>query len=668
MGHVVTPDGSSPTHHPRGEVERAAARVLAARRLAVVLALVWGAASVAVLVLSLTGHGPRGLVVAGVLMAASAVHVIYRLLPRTPGRTDRGMPLSAVDGDLVRAWIADQCEGWRPDVRLVPHPVVSSDRGTLVLGMPLVTCLHDSELAELVRDCVQHAASDDRPVVRRALDVTDGWLGLRARPADGSTSRRWYLRPVATRLDALDLARATLSEQIRLQHDDRWTRTVSSLSLVDEGWRLVVETWLEPALRLGVWHDTPFTGLRHVIDGLTDDEDRLEGPDLLTLFPTLAAYEQTLAERLVEGAPHDDLPTPWSAHPLAVSDRTRRASLATVVAAVTQATGAPESASVRALHRVFSEGWGPAVAAALGRPDDEPGVEQLAQQTVTDAVTTLLVDTGVAVLGWEWPVGTVLRDTDGARLFVADVVASGTPLHCYLSVLGVDAERALQLAGGVAPSREQSLLAVTASQGLSSRRLVLSDRALWVFRLGEVRGVAQRVRFAATGEVGATDPCMSAVDGGETSGALGRVGYHEVVRATFSPLVGGHWWRLRLRLADGGAVTLRGESGGRELERFLDGVLGERLRTRWSHERPVRRRARNVFGYCCLGLGGLGLVVALVSAARPSPDLALDDSLVLAALSLGTVLLGLLPDLAALALDRRRGVAPHDARGAYDLA
>lgn len=668
MGHVVELQTPSPLHQAWTEVEVLAARVLRTWRFAVALTLVGAAMAAAILTVALTGHGPRVLALVGVMVLVAALYVGGRLLPRTPVPADRGAELTAEDGDLVKAWIADQCDGWRPEVRLVPHPVALVDRGTLVLGMPLVTCLHDSELAELVRDCAQTAASDDRPAVRRALVVASGWLGGRPGPATETPPSHWYHRRAAARIAELGWARARLSEQVRLQHDDRWQHAVTSLSLVDEGWRLVVGTWLEPALRLGVWHETPFTGLRHVLDGLTDDEHRLEGPDLLTLFPGLATYEPLLAERLVRGAPHDDLPTPWATHPLAVTDRGRRASLAGVAAAAARATGAPESASVRSLHRLFSEGWGPALAATLGLPEDEPAVEQLARQVLTDAVTTLLVDTGVAVLSWEWPVGTVLRDTDGARLFPADLVASGTPLHRYLGLLGVDPEHPLSLSEDVAAAPERALLALSGSAGLASRRLILSDRALWVFPHGQTRETAQRVRFADLLEEATGDPCIMAVDSGDTAAALTRVAHREVERATLSPLLGGHWWRLRLRLSDGGTLAFHGDGGGRELERLLQGTLSDRLRVSWSHERPLRRRARNVFGYSCLALGGLSLVVSLVWLVRPDAGTTVTDALALGALGLATGLLGLVPDVVERARGHRRGVARPAPRGVYDLA
>jgi hypothetical protein len=391
-----------------------------------------------------------------------------------------------------------------------------------------------------------------------------------------------------------------------------------------------------------------------------------------------AEYEQALAELLVASAPHDEEAIAWSEHPHRVSEPQWRRNLAAGLVAAEQATGRPQAASLESLLALLENGWGDTLAATLApapaAPDDgeaRPPTDLVLGNLLEAAVSLAFLDGKAATMTWNWPNGTVLRGPGGDAVAVssevsaalADLDAGGDcrRLRTWLSECGVDANTALWLAGGVEPAPERALFAFVGFRHLRTFHVVLSDRCLRFFPRGPIRALSEQTRMQMTGPGSVLAARMLAVDAGEVTDQVADIDLASVVQATFTPMVGGHGWRLRLRTANQ-RTSIRGNGDGRDVQAATAEVLGDRLSTRWLHAHPWLRRVRNMLGYTCTGLAGLGLIAAAIVLVQPPADIDRQDSIVVAAFSLLVLAIGLLPDLIAAAVRRSRREHPDPIR------
>src|SRR5262249_30146870 len=150
--------------------------------------------------------------------------------------------------------------------------------------------------------------------------------------------------------------------------------------------------------------------------------------------------------------------------------------------------------------------------------------------------------------------------------------------------------------------------------------VVLSDRSLRLFHRGPVQGMLEGVRMQMTGAHSVLSQRLQAVEAGDLTDQHREVPLNSIVQAHLTPLVGGHWWRLRVRTPQE-RLTLRGNGDGREVAAWMATVLGDRLTTRWLHTHRWLLRARNGLGYGCLGIGGFGLILSAILVINPSNGL-----------------------------------------------
>ncbi len=188
---------------------------------------------------------------------------------------------------------------------------------------------------------------------------------------------------------------------------------------------------------------------------------------------------------------------------------------------------------------------------------------------------------------------------------------------------------------------------------MQTYHVVLSDRSLRILRRGPIQGLRESTRMRMTGPASVLSAEMEAVETGDLTDQVAHVELASLVHATFTPMVGGHWWRLRLHTPDH-RYTLRGNGDGREVAAALAPVLGDRLAVRWLHTHPSLRRLRNALGFVSLGLGGLGLIFAGILLVHPPDGLHREDAIVVAAFSFVTLLVGVIPDLIAAGLRRNQ--------------
>ena len=135
------------------------ARALNGAWAAVLCAMVLLALSALTLLVVATMLQPVYVVIWSVLLAATGYN-LTRYWPRPPVR--RGVVLDADEVAALRAVVDPHgLAAWPDVVRLVPEPEIEFADGELVLGMPLLACLHHRELCELTRIATG-------PVARRA--------------------------------------------------------------------------------------------------------------------------------------------------------------------------------------------------------------------------------------------------------------------------------------------------------------------------------------------------------------------------------------------------------------------------------------------------------------------------------------------------------------------
>ena len=296
---------------------------------------------------------------------------------------------------------------------------------------------------------------------------------------------------------------------------------------------------------------------------------------------------------------------------------------------------------------------------------DGPPPQAVVESLLEAAVSLALLDARAAVLAWGWPHGTELRGQDGQILpfsaVVAQVVADlagdtgSRRLRTWLGDQGVDSSAPLWLAGGAEPSPERSAFAFEAYRGCRPTTWCCPTGVCGSFAAGRSRVCGKapdandRPRQRPVGR-----------DGGRGNRRPNRPSRHvelaSLVHATFTPMVGGHWWRLRLHTPDH-RYTLRGNGDGPGVAAALAPALGDRLAVRWLHTHPcfADHAMRSV---SCLWVSGASGSIRRHPAGHPPDGLHREDAIVVAAFSFMTLLVGVIPDLIAAGLRRNQPDAP----------
>ncbi len=301
------------------------------------------------------------------LWAAVTVALCYNVTRFVPRRLSRGEPTLALTGSDMRevsAWVARCTDGWRPEVRLSPHPVAYVDDGSLVIGLPLWVSLRENELAAVMRDAQEvHNVTQVTRVVRgfRIVNGGLGW-GLRGRRGGDAWASRRLLGRIDQRVaDFIECHRRWV-ESVRARRGADWAAAAETAEIAVEAWQVLAEQWLEPAVRCGVWHNTPFTALTQFAAGCQDTgvvqrrHSRAPGPDAVGLLAHFRSYERALAEVLVADAAHGRVPRAWTEHPSAVTEPHWREQVALGLAAADRATGTPRPATVDSLLTLLEQG------------------------------------------------------------------------------------------------------------------------------------------------------------------------------------------------------------------------------------------------------------------------------------------------------------------------
>ncbi len=663
-------------------VEAAAGRVLGAWRSALVAAVGFTLASAGMVAVVLWHGGsttPYALLWA--ILTVALAYNVTRFVPRPAPAPELTVQLTAEDAARVSDWLESGIDGWRPVVKLSAQPTVHADGDALVVGLPLWLCLRQRELCALVADARARAVSGQAESIARAFRIADGGIGrgLRGRGGRDAWASRLLVGRVDARISELVQAYQDWIDSVRACRGPDWSVAAKAADIVVEAWEFLARRWLAPALHEGAWHAAPFSGLREFIAACEDGglierhAPRQESTDAVSLLADIDGYEVGLAEMLVSSAPHEAQPIAWTNHPRAVTEPRWRTTLAAGLHAADRSTGRPQPATLDNLLSLLEQGWGDAIAAtvAAGPPgvpdDDRPPTEAVLQHLLEAAVSLALIDGQRASTTWCWPHGTELCCADGDFLPVSVVVseavgelaATGTcrRLRTWLAELRVDCTAPLWLAGGTGPGREEAIFAFEAFQGMHTQHVVLSDRFLRMFRRGTVQGMRERLRMQMAGPGSVLSRRLEAVEDGDLTDQHREVPLDSIVQAHFTPLVGGHWWRLRLRTPQG-RLTLRGNGDGREVAAWMAAALGDRLTTRWLHTHRWLLRARHGLGYACLGIGGFGLILAGILAVKPTNGLDRAHALAIAVLSACILALGFAPDLIAAVIRRMRRRSP----------
>jgi hypothetical protein len=298
--------------------------------------------------------------------------------------------------------------------------------------------------------------------------------------------------------------------------------------------------------------------------------------------------------------------------------------------------------------------------------------ERFVSRTLMAAIGIAAIDSSKFRPAWSWPDGTSLEAEDGWRLPLESMVAevlgmvrdgkgldkAYAELREALDELGINVQEPLWLDHDTRVDPERPVGSFTAWQGLAARVVVVTDRALHVFRDSQSpRAVGNPQRPGAPRDASVElRRRMLTVWQGDTADQVLTLAATDVRRARFGPAIGGLWWRLTLT-GDDGSVVLRGRGDGFEEEAEVKEWLGGRVETVWMHSTPTVRKLRNAVGLAGMTLGTLSLLWGvLLTIARPGgmPDVL---PTVLALGGYGAMLVALAPDW-ALQLKRRSGRAP----------
>lgn len=609
------------------------------------------------------------------LLAASLTvglaYNVTRFVPRRYEVDESTIPLSPGDAERFARWMATVAPNWRPEVRLTPAATIRVHHGTLTIGVPFIVCLRRGELAALVADGYAFAVLDAHPATRRARSISTGNLGGALRYRTGKASRT--SRRLLQRIDAAaERFNETTYEWVDEQRERRgavWPPTAQVAEGVTEAWFHVCQQWLEPALAERVWHAEPFTGLRTFLDAceqsdLVSFDGRPDDGSAVSLLDEMWRYEADLAAMLVDGYDVTGEPIQWDEHPSFVSVPRWRNTFAVALVAADRATGETRPATLDSWLTLLETGWTETLVAILTpvrpeEPDDPPPAQGILEEVLTAGVSVALLDSGQARAIWEWPYGTRLVGEHGHDYAVGAVVLEALAdfeatqgfdrLRSWLAAHGADEGEAVWLGEGVAPAREHSVMAFNGYRGLRTLEAVLSTHALRLFPVSHATGTKSDIGMMRDGT--AFQERMAAVNDGVFEGQAEAVAYADVSTATFSPMIGGHWWRLKLQTSDGSTTSIRGNGAGHDIEEELVAQLGDRLQAPWSHRPGWLRAVRNLIGLAGLGFGCFALLMAPITLIAPQEGTR-SDAVIFLAIGAALLAIGYLPDMLTYAWDR----------------
>ena len=637
-------------------------------------------ASAALLLVAATVR-PVYVVIWSVLLAATG----YNLTRFWPRRRERpGRPLSKPEAAALRDLVDPEGRLRWPDVvRLVSRPELELGEGELVLGLPLLACLDQAELRELLLVAAGPTSVEDERSVRWALRVAHGEVG---RPLVGRGGRLTWLtarltetlRARAAQLEA-DLGNwAGACERAAASSSRQSAAVLASRDQIVDAWALIRTEWLDPAFARGRRHVSPFTGLRQFVEGADAagwlTSPRPWWPPTGVIASIVSAHEEAVSLELDDRAERLE-PIAWEQHPLEVTVPHWRA-LVTQVLDAARRTMYDPAVTIESLLKLLESGEGRALAdttgADLGLSWGETAAygewsERFVSRTLMAAIGIAAIDSSQFRPTWSWPEGTALEAEDGWILPLESIVSevlgmvrdgdaldvAYAELREALEELGIDVHEPLWLDQAANADPERPVGSFAARQGLAARVVVVTDRALHVFRDAPSRrplGLPMRPAALRDASVELRRRMLTVWQGDTTDQTL-TLAAADVRRARLGPAVGGLWWRLTLACDDGN-VVLRGRGDGFEEEAEVQEWLGDRVETVWLYSRPAVRNIRNAVGLIGMTLGSFALLWGvLLTIARPGgmPEVL---PTVLAVGGFGALLVALTPDW-ALQLKRR---------------
>jgi hypothetical protein len=552
---------------------------------------------------------------------------------------------------------------WPDQVRLVPTPELELTEGELRLGMPLLACLDQSELRELLLAAAVQASLEEERSVRWALRVAHGdigrpLVGLRPRLTWPTSRLTQTLRDRTAALEA-DLGNwEGACERAAAMTSRPSSAAQAARDQVVEAWQLLRSEWLEPGFARGCRHVAPFTGLRHFVEAADAAgwllEPRPWWPPEGVLADFVARHEEAVA-CLLDGRGDRLRPITWEEHPVEVTVPLWRA-LVTEVLDAARRSSYDEAVTLESVLALMETGRRPV-------PAEDSRV-------LAVAIGIAAIDCREFHPTWSWPEGTALHGDDGWTLPLSSIAAevigmvrdgaghdkAYAELREALEELGIDAQEPLWLANDPGVNPERPIGSFAARQGLAARLVVVTDRVMHVFRDPHGPRLSAMVRLATPRDDSLElRKQMLAVWQGDTTDQVLALAASDVRRARLGPATGGLWWRLTLTCADG-VVVLRGRGDGSEEAVEVTEWLGDRVETTWLHA-PYRVRViRNTVGLVAIMLGTIALLWGVVlTAVQPA---GMPDPLpaVLALSGFGALLVALLPELVVELVHRiRRG-------------
>ena len=284
--------------------------------------------------------------------------------------------------------------------------------------------------------------------------------------------------------------------------------------------------------------------------------------------------------------------------------------------------------------------------------------ERFVSRTLMAAIGIAAIDSSQFRPRWSWPEGVALEGDDGWMLPLESIVAevlgmvrdgdgldkAYAELREALDELGIDLHEPLWLDHDSNIQPERPVGSFTAWQGLGARAVVVTDRALHVFRDVQASRAHDPERPSAPRDASVElRRRMLTVWQGDTTDQVLTLGAREVRRARLGPAIGGLWWRLTLTCEDRN-VVLRGRGDGLEEEAEVKEWLGDRVETVWMHSTPAVRNVRNAVGLGGMTLGTLALLWGVLLTISPPDWMPEALPAVLALSGFGALLVALTPD------------------------
>jgi hypothetical protein len=673
-------------HEARSRLLRAARIAQRAWLTALGLAMLLALAAATLFAISL--FVSPGYVVMWTVFLSAAIYNVARFWPQPPDRP--GVALSDEEVRRLRHGLDPHAPAWPQDVILVPDPVVSVSGRRLTLGMPLLACLAPDDLRRLVAIGVRASSSaEEDNVISRALGLVDGDVGRRVHLWRRHGRRaRGLARQI--QLTLADFAEEHQRWLTAFRNNAETSSTQDSLALhhqdlVVEGWQLMRKELLDPSLERGCWHPAPFSSLRAFLAGV-QAVGALDGvlpprPARGPVVDLVAAHEAEVADVLLGDRRADDLRTiSWSAHPTMVTVPLWRAVVREALDVSRQLTGIATPATVEGVLGLVESGDLISVARQVA-PDHglDPEETDWASMSrwvggypallLTAVVGMAAIDSGRFRPMWSWPEGTSLVDEKGWVLPLhrmanevlrppdGRAVPAILELGMALGELGIDVTGPLWLTReqGDTSTAERPIGSFVAYQGLGSRQVIVTDRALHVFGRPWSAGLRNHYAMRMRGADELRTRMLRVWQGDETDQTAYVLGA-DVRRAKFSVLTGGARWRLVVHGRDE-KLTLRGFGDGRAQEEPVAALLGDRLTTTWLHSPRELFEVRNAIGRVGMFLGGAAVVAALgLSLLRPAswPE---STAPVLALAGLLALALAVLPDAVMEVVWKVRGPA-----------